>query len=264
MKRLIVALLAIGCVSITILGSLHWKEKTTVTTTPSIQADENSGNFKQTSQFPASSRETLIKKSSNWPEQAKENFAKSLKKKRPYVILLAGSTALGNGESGWSSIVAKNLNQTYGSEVKVEIRAYDMTSLEFLNQDKEDELAELKPDLTVLEPFTLKDNGNVRIEDTLSNISIIKSSLEKSNSDSTLILQPPHPLYQANYYPVQVQSLKQYAEDNNLTYLDHWTAWPDSNSEELKSYIEEGQDTPSSKGHALWAEYITDYLISEN
>ena len=50
-------------------------------------------------------------------------------------------------------------------------------------------------------------------------------------------IQPPHPLYQATYYPVQVEALAQYAEDNDIPYLNHWEAWPDQDSKEIKDYL---------------------------
>ena len=78
-----------------------------------------------------------------------------------------------------------------------------------------------------------------------------------------VLIQPPHPLYQATYYPVQVEALEQYAEDNGIPYLNHWEAWPDQDSEEIKDYLSEDASEPSAKGHQVWAEYLIDYFIAK-
>ncbi|WP_071460931.1 SGNH/GDSL hydrolase family protein [Bacillus massilinigeriensis] len=256
MKKLSIVLLFIICISTLILGTMEWKQKTNSSSIPAASKKVGS---KAVSTIDS---DALVNYAANWPQPALDGFSKSLKTKKPFVILLAGSPALGK-EEGWASSVSKNLKETYESAVVVETREYDMTSSEFLSQNKADELASLKPDMTILEPLTLKDNGIVRIEESHSNIDAIREKLQEANPGSTLILQPPNPLFDASYYPFQVEALKKYATENNIPYIDHWAAWPEMKNEELKEYIEEDGSLPSSEGHKLWAQYLTDYLISK-
>ena len=76
-------------------------------------------------------------------------------------------------------------------------------------------------------------------------------------------LQPANPLFQAKYYPLQVEALKNYADRNNITYLNHWDAWPDTQSEEIKKFLIGEPSTPNETGHKLWADFLVDYFISE-
>ena len=60
-----------------------------------------------------------------------------------------------------------------------------------------------------------------------------------------------------------MEELQQFAEDNDIPYLNHWEAWPDQDSEEIKEYITEDSSQPSVKGHEVWAEYMIDYFIAK-
>ena len=141
--------------------------------------------------------------------------------------------------------------------------SYDLTSIAFINEEKVTEVIEEQPDLILFEPFTLKDNGVVGIDDSLENVSAVIASVKESLPQTQVILQPPHPLYKANFYPTQVEELQQFAEDNDIPYLNHWEAWPDQDSEEIKEYISEDSSQPSAKGHQVWAEYLIDYFIAK-
>ena len=103
----------------------------------------------------------------------------------------------------------------------------------------------------------------LEIDDSLENASAVIASVKESLPQTQVILQPPHPLYNANFYPKQVQELQQFAEANGIPYLNHWEAWPDQDSEEIKEYISEDASGPSAKGHQLWADYLIDYFIAK-
>ena len=156
---------------------------------------------------------------------------------QPFKIAFLGSSALGEGEDSWPEIVKASLNEAFCSNRDGFDFYYDLTSLEFVNEDKVTEVIEEQPDLVLFEPFTLKDNGLVTIDDSLENASSTIAKIKESLPDTVVLIQPPHPLYQATYYPVQVEALEQYAEDNDIPYLNHWEAWPDQDSEEIKEYL---------------------------
>ncbi|MBY0097334.1 SGNH/GDSL hydrolase family protein [Mesobacillus maritimus] len=261
MKRFLVTLLAIGCIAVLIAGNKHWKEKTFVA------AERNKQEVKVKTEEPEiDSEEAFIKLAANWPEQAKKNYQLALKEGRPFTILIAGSSnALGLDDTAWSTIVKKELEQAYGETIQVIVKSYDLTSRQFIAEDKLAELITVQPDVTLLEPFTLMDNGNVMISESHQTIEEIRSALAEANPEHVLMLQPPNPLYQANYYPVQVEALQKYADEEDIPYLNHWTAWADPDSKDIQAFLTDGDEstTPSEKGHQVWAEFIVDYFIEE-
>ena len=159
-------------------------------------------------------------------------------------------------------MVQTDLGETFGDTISVSTFSYDVTSAEFVEQDMQADLVKKQPDLVLFEPFTLKDNGEVEINDSLANVSSIMNAVQSESPDTVFILQPPHPLYNATFYPIQVERLKNYAKSEGIVYLNHWEAWPDYNTEEINDYLLEDQSGPSTMGHVVWAKYVTDYLIA--
>ncbi|WP_404330382.1 SGNH/GDSL hydrolase family protein [Mesobacillus maritimus] len=260
MKRFLVTLLALGCIAVLIVGNKHWKEKTFVA------AEKGKQEIPLEVEEPQVDPESFLKLTANWPAQAKENYQLALEENRPFTILIAGSTdALGSDETAWSTIVKKELEQTYGETVQVIVKSYDLTSKQFKDKDKLEELIAEKPDVTLLEPFTLMDNGNVMISESHQTIEEIMTGLAEEKPEHVLLLQPPNPLYQANYYPVQVDALQKYADEEKIPYLNHWTAWPNPDKKEIQAYLTKDSQsiTPSEKGHQAWAEFVLDYFIAD-
>lgn len=251
-----------GLICIAFIGVSHflWTEKTTV-----LQAAEQTET--QTSTETASVQQESIKSllplTKNWPKAAVEKFKQSFEKKEKFTIVIAGSSTLG-GETGWAEATKAKLIKAYGqNHLNVEVRQYDMNSKEFIAQNLHQELASLKADMLLFEPFILKNNGEVDLATTLANLTTFIETVKGSNPDSTIILQPANPIYKAKVYPSQVAQLKDYAEEHQLTFLDHWGIWPDPNTEALKEYITPDQSFPNEKGHQVWAEFISAYLIHQ-
>jgi hypothetical protein len=260
MKNFLVVLLALGCGAILFTGYLHWKDKTVVSTGSVEQKVESKENAEK-----KKSGTSLEQLTANWPEKARDQYKLALENDEPFTILIAGSNALGYEEDGWSVNLKSQLEEVYGDTIKVKVKSYDITSVEFILQNKLDELVSEEPDLTLLEPFTLNDNGNVQFNDSHLHIKEIADGLKKANPNHVLLLQPPYPLHQANFYPVEVEALKDFADEMDIPYLDHWSAWPDPDSDEILEYltIENDTTTVNEKGHQLWADYLTDYFIAK-
>jgi len=262
MKNFLVVLLALGCGAILLTGYLHWQDKTTVSTERIEQQAESNEIVEK--EKPTNTSDSLEMLAANWPEKAREQFKLALEEKEPFTILIAGSNALGYEEDGWSKNLKSQLEETYGDSVKVVVKSYDLTSVEFILQDKLNELVAEQPDLTLLEPFTLKDNGMVQFDDSHLHIKEIADGLMKANPNHVLLLQPPNPLHDATYYPVEVKALKDFAKEMDIPYLDHWTSWPDPDSDEILEYltVENDTTTVNEKGHQLWGNYLQDYFIA--
>ncbi|NHM30022.1 SGNH/GDSL hydrolase family protein [Neobacillus terrae] len=273
MKVFFTIVLGICCMVILILGQIHWKESTLVSAnkpnSPEEQAFDNDTSApklksKEINKKQDSSINTYLSMAANWPHQAQESFKKSLIDKKLYKVLIVGSNAINTSKGSWSSMVAKQLEETYGKKnMKVTVRTYDLNSMQFINQKKYLELVNESADLVLFEPFTLNDNGEVVMENSLENLSTFMEAFKQKNPSVAFIIQPPHPLYQAKFYPKQVDALKEYAKQDNITYLDHWPVWPDPNSEEIKSYLLADQSGPNEKGNKVWGDFLLNYFIKK-
>ncbi|WP_423408392.1 SGNH/GDSL hydrolase family protein [Heyndrickxia sp. MSNUG] len=266
MKAFFTTLLAIVCMGVLLWGNIHWTQKTTVTAkkneSPVVtETEKNKEVKKEDTEAPSNS---LVEFTKNWPIQGVEGFQKSLEDKRPYKILMIGSKALGEEQSGWAALTKEKLLETYDEKyMNVDIQVFDETSRDFVNNDGAETIIDGQADMVLFEPFTLMDNGEVSIEDSLNNIQTVMDETLEANPETVFILMPPHPIYNATFYPKQVEALKGYAEDNKIAYLDHWEAWPDFKTEEVKEYITSDNSQPNEQGHELWSKFMTGYLISK-
>ncbi|GLB58992.1 SGNH/GDSL hydrolase family protein [Cytobacillus sp. NCCP-133] len=251
MRVVLTFLLAICCIAVIIAGSQHWNNR-------SFDLRQN-----QIKEYGQGGTDPLLNYASNWPKESYQQFENLLQKKKPFKIQIAGSAAMGKGEDSWPEMVEEELIKTYGKAVEVKINRYDLNSLEFIQQNKQKELIDSFANLILFEPFFLKNNGEIAIEDTLLSLDTIINEVKQANPKTVFVLQPAHPLFNANYYPLQVEELKQYAEDNKIPFLNHWKAWPDQQDESLIAYLSEDNNEPSKKGHQIWAEFITNYFINK-
>jgi hypothetical protein len=262
MKAFFTALIAVCCIAFLIFGNAYWKSKTVIT----LDKEKTSS---QTADFAVDEQEdgtadTLISYTKNWPSKSQEAFKQALSEKRAFKILLLGSLSLGKESDGWAYIVKNNLEKAFGKKyMNVDVKEYEITSTDFVKENKQTELFEGNWDLILFEPFTLKDNGLVKIPDSLDNITKIMADVKSHSSQTNFILQPPHPIYNAKFYPIQVEELKKYCQTNSIPYLDHWSAWPDPNRMDLLSDLTKDQSAPNVRGHQIWSDYITNYLISK-
>jgi hypothetical protein len=270
MKSFLVTVLAICCAVFLFLGNMYWKERTSISATTdetagkAVDVEERETKSENEKDEPEEAEkdgdvESLI---SNWPEGAQERFTYLLKEEEPFKVAIVGSPALGDGENGWAPQLKETLHNQYGNTMEVTVFQQDVTSIDFINGKDSEEVLSYEPDLVLLEPFSLVDNSNnVGTVQNHESILMFMSQLGEANEESTLILQPPHPLAGATYYPQQIDSLKEFSEEEGIPYLDHWTAWPED--ETLVDYLIESQDTPNEKGHKLWADYLVDYFVNE-
>ena len=91
----------------------------------------------------------------------------------------------------------------------------------------------------------------------------IIGQLKSAAPDAVVILQPPNPIYNATYYPKQVEKLEAFAKEKHYAYYDHWTAWPDYKSKEIDQYVDPESDLPTAEGAKRWAEALAEYFIAQ-
>lgn len=249
-----------GMICIVFIGFSHflWIEKTTV-----LQAADLGNSDSVETSIQQDTIDKLLPLTKNWPTPSVERFKLALEQKQPFTILIGGSTVLG-GETGWAAQTKVHLLDAFGAEnLNVEIREYDITSDTFVAENKHVELADLHADLILFEPFILKNNGAIGIDTTLANLTTTLEAIKQASPNSSVILQPANPIYKAKNYPTQIASLKQYAEENQIPFLDHWGIWPDPNSDEILGFLSSDQSLPNEQGHKVWSEFLNAYLISK-
>lgn len=246
------------CTISLVLGNINWQDKVSnasnipLEPTDKVEPNESSP-----------SNAELVKHTENWPKKSKKLYQERIAHGKAFKILIVGSNSLGGTEYNIPNDLATRMKQVYGETVQVDGLIYDLMSTQFVSQNKQKDLIEKEADLILLEPFTLKDNGNVAIDDSLENITKIMEDVTAANEDSQFILQPPNPLFDATYYPNQVKELKKYAQDNDIPYLNHWSNWPDQNAEEMKDVLNKDLELPNEEGYKIWSMYLEEFFIKQ-
>lgn len=262
MKKFLTVLLGIACIVVIYLGHSNWNKQIEASAKDRTVSPDNAGTIQPNSNGESDAAE-LLAYTTNWPENSIDRFKNTIEEKKAFKILFVGSPALGSDDAGFYPTVKEKLVETYGERnVQVDIKTFDSTSTKFVKSDDEAELVSEKADLVIIEPFILLNNGMVLIEDSLKDITKIMDDMKANNPDTSFIIQPSYPLYKAKIYPSQVKDLKAYAEENEIPYLDHWSAWPDYKTKEIMDYLLPDQSAPNEKGYELWSESIIQYLIS--
>jgi hypothetical protein len=254
MKYFFTGLWGFVCLSVLVYGHIHWNKETAanaVASTPAVEQQEsqesNEVNFDQ-----------HLALAANWPESAKEQLKLNLEAETPFKILFVGSTLM-----EWEKTVTQSLTESFGSDkLQTAIHTYDLTSDSIIAENKQLELAAEKAQLIVIEPFLLNDNGHMKIEASLANLTKMMEDIKAENPDTTFILQPSYPFYLPNYYSVQVEALKEYASANNVTYLNHWDVWPATDNPEIQNYLN-GDAGPNEMGYQVWSQFLVDYFVNK-
>lgn len=191
----------------------------------------------------------------NMDGQVKELFA-TRSESGTLKMLIAGSAALESGEPGYAELLKTSLEEAYGNFIEVDIVTVVRTSEFLVNVDLSEGY-----DLVLLEPMTLMNNDRIAIEQEREHIGAFESSMTTEVEDAVLVLHPPQPIYGAGYYLAQVTALEEFASINGYAYIDHWSAWPDTDDELLKDYLTE-DGLPNDKGAETWAQELEAYFIA--
>lgn len=256
MKYFVTIIWAIICIEVLLFGHHYWNTRTTV------KADI------KTAAVPSAPAKVpddagILAKTNNWPPAARGQFQQDLQQNKPFKILFVGSKALGSKDQGMLKDVVSQLTAAYGSHIDISIDTYDTTTGQFLADKDQLQIEAEKAQLIVFEPFILNDNGNEEIGNSLTDLTTIIQDVKAADPETTFILQPSYPLYQAVHYPVQVAQLKQYAQQQQIPYLDHWTAWPDTNNPALTNDLLPDQSAANDNGNQIWSQYLINYFISK-
>jgi hypothetical protein len=198
------------------------------------------------------------------PPELQQKFKEKINQKQPVHLMILGSSSTSEQKGAWPELLEKKLMKIYGdSLLKVTTKEIaNKTSDTILAENLHKELVNKQPDILLIEPFLLYDNGEIGMKKRLKNLSVILEDFKKKNPDMKIILQPANPIYGAHYYLQEESELEKYTNKNNYIYLDHWKVWPDSNKKDIKDYLTK-ENLPNEKGNELWAKYLIDYFVRE-
>jgi len=272
-QRILLVLSFLACIAIVVLGGLHWKGQIKEAGEKAAVVEKNLGSEKKQEGADEQENEEDLEKElspkeelevlvSNLPKEAANHFLQAYDKKESVKLMFIGSDAMGVLVNGWSTKVKAKLEEAYGERVEVVLKEHYVNTNQYIQDGTyESDIGE-KADIIVLEPFTIQDNEDmIMIEHSIEALDIFLARLKEVSPESVLMVQPPQPIYQAVNYPKQVEAIKGWAAENGVTFADHWTAWPDYNSEKFLEYID-GDVLPNEKGHLLWADVIIDLFVN--
>lgn len=174
-------------------------------------------------------------------------------------LLIAGSAALDSGDPGYAERLKESLEMSYEDLLEVDVLSLTGTS-EALIGGRVDLSAGY--DIVLLEPMTLMNNDRIAIEQEREHITWFKDAVAAEVEDAVMVLHPPQPIFGAGYYLAQVSALEEFAAIYGYAYIDHWSAWPDTDDEALKDFLTE-DGLPNDKGAELWTEELEAYFIAE-
>ncbi|MFS0788294.1 hypothetical protein ABC345_18180 [Shouchella sp. 1P09AA] len=186
-------------------------------------------------------------------------------------VTVIGSDVHEGGEdmTAWYQQAEKALNDYYGEDAfsfsfLEPYKGY--TSADVVQSDMIEDLKTGESDMIVLEPFLLNDTRLMAPEDTVQFTDEIIQEIQTERYDAFLMLQPANPIASPTAYQEQVDAIAHFASENDVAYLDHWSAWPSTNDEAIHEYIVEndmGTVQPNQQGHDVWSDAFVQFLTAE-
>jgi len=272
-KTVLAYIVVIVCIILLAGSYFQWKGKidavkgntteTAVKRPIKVAPSTNTDNEEQPEVETSMNTKDLLNLTANQEDTVQTTFNKRLEAEEKIDFLIVGSESMNDGSPGYADLLKAELEEAYGRSIEVSILPFDGTSAAFIDQLDTDFIQfSTGYDVVLYEPFTLNNNGNVTIEDEHLHIKNFRSRLQAAVKDAVVIIQPPHPIPNAVYYPSQVQALQEFAKFENIPYINHWAAWPDKDSDELAALLDE-DSMPNTKGAEVWANELITYFIAK-
>lgn len=269
-KRIIAVVISVICIILLIFSFLTWKSKIdnvkvgakTIHTTQTelVETKEIVSPTKDKSN--PLSRTTVEDALKNADEKVQNIVLNRLDEGEKVQLLIVGSNAMEDGAPGYATLLTTALTDTYGDFIETDAFPFDGTSKQFIEESMLDIDWTIGYDLVLLEPFTLHNNGKVIIEDEHRHIQAFKQKVLEEVPDAIVILQPSHPIFQANFYLIQIDSLEKFAARRGYPYINYWTAWPTTTDPALNDLLTE-DNSPNSDGAKAWASSLITYFTGK-
>ncbi|MCP1321315.1 EPSX protein [Bacillus thuringiensis] len=273
-KAVLVLVIFVLFVASIVSGKLYWNKKVANATGQTSEVTKTKDEVKDSGAKKEEKKEEKkqdTKSSFNeayaksLPDAVKEKLKKAAEDKKPVNLVIVGDEASSSAKDAWAAKLTTNLETAYGKGLwNVTVKEYKGESTEELIANKRDkEIAKDNPDVILFEPPFITDNGKTGNGNSVVNTQKFVQALSTSAKGATIMIQPSNPVYGAKNYPKSIEALKQFATQNNYTYIDHWGAWPDATTKAILPYLQEEFGFPSAKGHDVWAKYVTDYFVAK-
>lgn len=271
-KNILATMVLIGCLILLLASYLSWKEKTEAFTgTAPVKFDETlkdkSASTNETDPIASEpktelSKDQLVEHLSNTDDAVRSVFVNRLTNDEQLQVLILGSEAMKLGTPSLAERIKTSLEDSYRGFVEVDYESFDTTSDVFIEEYIDGIDWSVGYDVVVFEPFTLNNNGFVVIEDEHGHIEKIQAIVREQVADAVLVINPSHPIHAATYYPTQIEALKSFAESNAIPFINHWSEWPNHQSEEINEFLTD-DGAPNEEGLELWSNVVIEYFIKK-
>lgn len=261
-KKLCISIIIIFLFGVTVVcGQVHWREKIIKATSKVVQQEYEV--IQKIEPIIVSPNYEMHTK--NLPDVVRKKVEKAVFSKQLVHLVIVGDQASANNQDAWPIKLIEQIKETYGNGVwNITLREWkDEGTNDLLSNKRFEELIALKADVILFQPPLLTDNNRGGNKESLENLDHFLKLVTESLKDTTIIIQPPNPIYNATHYPKAVLELQMYAEQHKYIYLNHWQNWPNPSSEDILPYLQSEHGFPSTKGHELWAQYINHYFAGK-
>jgi len=262
----ILVMFALFIVSI-VSGKIHWSKKVANATAQTNEVQTTKTKVEKTKKEEKQDAKSSFNEAyaKNLPDVVKEKLKKAAADKKAVNLVIVGDEASSSEKDAWVAKFTANLEASYGKGLwNVTVKEYEGESTEELIANKRaQDIAKANPDVILFEAPFITDNSKTGNGNSVTNAQKFVGELSSSAKEATIMIQPPNPVYGAKNYPKAIEALKQFATQNDYTYVDHWTAWPDATTKAILPYLQEEFGFPSAKGHEVWAQYVTDYFVAK-
>ncbi|OLO42351.1 hypothetical protein BTR23_03800 [Alkalihalophilus pseudofirmus] len=260
MNKLVISLICVVAIIITIFGKVHYDNKLAA-------IGENAKEQQQLINSQQALYDHWLQLMTNMNEQLIDIFMQKLEADETITVLTIGSNFSFMSEEdetqSWPFQLKEELEAHYGNGKF----AFEMTNVEdastnhFIEANGHVQAASYLPDVLIVEPFLLNDNGIVKIDDTIENVELLIETVKEASPDVFVILQPPNPIFNPTVYVEQVDELQYFAKKHDYEYLNHWQVWPEIRDEHIEEFLDGVY--PNANGQELWAEYIVNYFVAK-
>ncbi|MFE7060660.1 SGNH/GDSL hydrolase family protein [Sutcliffiella sp. NPDC057660] len=268
--RILAFIIFIICSITLVLGNLHWKEKLENSSAVGAAVNEKASAVEEGSDIAVTTGSDIVpllkERLAFLPFGTSSFIEEAASNQQTVELLILGSEANTMGSKSWTKLFQEKMEDTYGNLFHITVKEIrDTSSYTVLNEGLHSENLEVTPDLLILEPFLIKDNSvGIKIEQSIEHIEMIIKDFKSLNPELHVFLQPAHPLHGGQYYPRDVEKFREFVEQSEYTYINHWQVWPeDHKSAELEALLMAENAGPNDKGHEIWAEYVTNLFINE-
>ncbi|CAG9612130.1 hypothetical protein BACCIP111899_01302 [Bacillus rhizoplanae] len=262
-KAWFVLLIFVLFVASVVSGKMYWNKKVAKATQQAYETKQETSakDGEKKPEMQVSFNEAYAK---NLPDAVKEKLKKAASEKKAVNLVIVGDEASA-ATGAWPEKFKANLNAAYGEGLwNVTVQEYKGESTEeLIAKNREKEIAKANPDVILFEPPFITDNKEVGNGNSVANTQKFVAALQASAKDATIMIQPSNPVYNAKNYPKSIAALKQFAEQNGYTYINHWEAWPNPTTKDILPYLQDEFGFPNAKGQELWAQYVTNYFVAK-